>query len=89
MTCVPNIANSTSTVRKKYSVFVYSEAEPHALYAIYIQMRTLCVLQYIFLVSIFSKKCFGHIDIKKTRQKKRPDYFGSLTEKMIFDKKKQ
>ena len=40
-------ADSTSTVRKKYSVFIYSEAEPHALYAIYKQTRTLCVLQYV------------------------------------------
>ena len=28
-------ADSASTVRKKYSVFIYSEAEPHAMYAIY------------------------------------------------------
>ena len=39
-------ADSASTVRKKYSVFIYSEAEPHAMYAIYKQMLTLCVLQY-------------------------------------------
>ena len=39
-------ADSASTVRKKYSVFIYSEAEPHAMYAIYKQTRTLCVLQY-------------------------------------------
>ena len=37
---------SSSTVRKKYSVFIYSEAEPHAMYAIYKQTLTLCVLQY-------------------------------------------
>ena len=41
-------ADSASTVRKKYSVFIYSEAEPHAMYAIYKQTLTLCVLQYFF-----------------------------------------
>ena len=40
-------ADSASTVKKKkYSVFIYSEAEPHAMYDIYKQTRTLCVLQY-------------------------------------------
>ena len=39
--------DSASTVRKKYSVFIYSEAEPHAMYAIYKQTLTLCVLQYL------------------------------------------
>ena len=39
-------ADSASTVRKKYSVFIYSEAEPHAMYAIYKQTLTLCVLRY-------------------------------------------
>ena len=42
-------ADSASTVRKKYSVFIYSEAEPHAKYAIYKQTLTLCVLQYIYI----------------------------------------
>ena len=28
-------ADSASTVRRKYSVFVYSEAKPRAMYAIY------------------------------------------------------
>ena len=42
-------ADSASTVRKKYSVFIYSEAEPHAMYAIYKQTLTLCVLLYICL----------------------------------------
>ena len=42
----PVAADSTSTVRKKYSVFIYSEVEPHAMYAIYKQTLTLCVLQY-------------------------------------------
>ena len=41
--------DSASTVRKKYSVFIYSEAEPHAMYAIYKQTLTLCVLQYLIL----------------------------------------
>ena len=39
-------ADSASAVRKKYSVFIYSEVEPHAMYAIYKQTLTLCVLQY-------------------------------------------
>ena len=33
-------ADSASTIRKKYSVFIYSEAEPHAMYAIYIYIYT-------------------------------------------------
>ena len=32
-------ADSASTVIKKYSVFIYSEAEPHAKYAIYKHTR--------------------------------------------------
>ena len=40
-------ADSTSTVRKKYSVFIYSEAEPYAMYVIYKQTLTLCVLQFL------------------------------------------
>ena len=40
-------AHSARTVREKYSIFIYSEAEPHAMYAIYKQTLTLCVLQYI------------------------------------------
>ena len=40
-------ANIKKVQIKKYSVFIYSEAEPHAMYAIYKQMRTLCVLQYL------------------------------------------
>ena len=39
-------ADSASTVIKKYSVFIYSEAEPHAKYAIYKHTRKFCVLQY-------------------------------------------
>ena len=31
-------ADSASTVRRKYSVFIYSEAEPHAMY-MYINRR--------------------------------------------------
>ena len=49
-------ADSASTVRKKYSVFIYSEAEPHAMYAIYKQTRTLCVLQYMYVIS--SRRAF-------------------------------
>ena len=40
-------AASASTVRKKRSVFINSEAGPHAMYAMYKQTRTLCVLQYM------------------------------------------
>ena len=40
-------ADSARTVRKKYSVFIYSDVEPHAMYAIYKQTLTLCVLQYL------------------------------------------
>ena len=40
-------ADSANTVRKKYSVFIYSKAEQQAMYAIYKQTRTLCVLQYV------------------------------------------
>ena len=42
-------ADSASTVRKKYSIFIYSEGEPHAMYAIYKQTLTLCVLQYLLI----------------------------------------
>ena len=38
-------ADSAKVQKKKYSVFIYSEAEPHAMYAIYKQTRKLCVLQ--------------------------------------------
>ena len=41
-------ADSASTVRKEYSVFIYSEAEPHAMYAIYKQMLTLCSTVVLF-----------------------------------------
>ena len=43
-------ADSASTVIKKYSVFIYSEAEPHAKYAIYKHTRKFRVLQYIYLI---------------------------------------
>ena len=39
-------ADIASTARNKYSVFIYSKAEPHAMYAIYKHTLTLCVLQY-------------------------------------------
>ena len=38
-------ADSAKVQKKKYSIFIYSEAEPHAMYAIYKQTCTLCVLQ--------------------------------------------
>ena len=40
------VADSAKVHKKKYSVFIYSEAEPHAMYAKYLQTRKLCVLQY-------------------------------------------
>ena len=39
--------DSASTVREKYSIFIYSEAESHAMYALYKQTRKLCALQYV------------------------------------------
>ena len=42
-------ADSASTVIKKYSVFIYSEAEPHAKYAIYKHTRKFRVLQYMYI----------------------------------------
>ena len=56
MTVLAAAADSASTVRKKYSVSIYSEAEPHAMYAIYKQTRTLCVLQYV-IASQKIKRC--------------------------------
>ena len=50
-------ADSASTVKKKYSVFIYSEAEPYAMYAIYKQTRKLCVLQYLSFSHICGTKC--------------------------------
>ena len=44
-------ANIKKVQIKKFSVFIYSEAEPHAMYAIYKQTRKLCVLQYLFNIS--------------------------------------
>ena len=48
-------ADSASTVRKKYSVFIYSEAEPHVMYAIYKQTHAFCVLQYLLKVALVNK----------------------------------
>ena len=45
-------ADSASTVIKKYSVFIYSEAEPHAKYAIYKHTRKFRVLQYLNLAPL-------------------------------------
>ena len=54
-------ADSASTVRKKYSVFIYSEAEPHAMYAIYKQALILCVLQYTDYPDLdnVAEQCWG------------------------------
>ena len=43
-------ADSASTVREKYRVYIYSEAEPHAMYAIYKQTRKLCSTVFHFHV---------------------------------------
>ena len=43
------------STEKKYSVFIYSVTEPHAMYAIYKQTRTLCVLQYTAQMAMWSK----------------------------------
>ena len=51
MLATVDAADSASTVRKKYSVFIYSEVEPHAMYAMYKQTLTLCVLQYTIPVN--------------------------------------
>ena len=43
-------AADSAKVQEKVQLFIYSEAEPHAMYAmyaIYKQTRTLCVLQYL------------------------------------------
>ena len=45
-------ADSASQVIKKYSVFIYSEAEPHAKYAIYKHTRKFRVLQYIYIYMV-------------------------------------
>ena len=52
-------ADSASTVKKKYSVFIYSEAEPHAMYAIYKQTLTLCVIQYFISSKVAANGCSG------------------------------
>ena len=48
-------ADSANTVRKKYSVFIYSEAEPHAMYAIY-KKRQHCVFYSIWIIQIRFKQ---------------------------------
>ena len=64
-------ADSAKVQKKKYSVFIYSEAEPHAMYVIYKQTRTLCVLQYLakcrhanitVIFSYLSARVWGHVD---------------------------
>ena len=48
-------ADSASTVRKKYSVYIYSEAEPHAMYAIHKQTLTvICIAEVSFGVVLNS-----------------------------------
>ena len=60
-------ADSASTVIKKYSVFIYSEAEPHAKYAIYKHTRKFRVLQYIYIyiyIYIYTVYCVNIAHIK-------------------------
>ena len=64
-------ADSASTVRKKSSVFIYSEAEPYTMYAICKKTRPLCVLQYkvfpsqleIYVMYVISYCCFLLLDL--------------------------
>ena len=51
-------ADSASTVRKNDSVFIYNEAEPHALYAIYKQTLTWCVLPQACGSTVIKKMCY-------------------------------
>ena len=47
-------ADIASTVSKKYSVFIYSEKEPHAMYAKYKHTRKLCVHNFHVCTYIFN-----------------------------------
>ena len=49
-------AAGSAKVQKKSTVFLYRQAEPHAMYAIYKQTRTLCVLQY-YSVHVYTNLC--------------------------------
>ena len=56
-------ANIKKVHIKKYSIFIYREAEPHAMYAIYKQTLKLCVLQYLYEKAALRKrfiKCATH-----------------------------
>ena len=69
-------ADSASTVRKKYSIFIYSEAEPHAMYVIYIDAYIVCstvvinVFNFTFLRSKMKIKfnIFTHIHPERPKQ---------------------
>ena len=50
-------AYSANTVRKKYSVFLYSEAEPHAMHSIYKQTRIVCSTVFTFFSFSISSSC--------------------------------
>ena len=61
-------ADSASTVIKKYSVFIYSEVEPHAKYAIYKHTRKFRVLQYSgILFSLYFVLGGASITIRRLR----------------------
>ena len=51
-------ANIKKVQIKKYSNFIYSEAEPHTIYALYKQMRKLCVLQYLIRIQLPCWACW-------------------------------
>ena len=56
-------AADSAKVQYQYSVFMYSEAEPHAMYAIYKQTRTLCVLQYLSNIFVTKYLCSVYFSI--------------------------
>ena len=66
-------ANIKKVQIKKYSVFIYSEEEPHAMYAIYKQTRTLCIQQYV--KNLQGVKEYLKILIKNLKYKKENSLF--------------
>ena len=75
-------ADSASTVRKKYSVFIYSEAEPHAMYAIYKQTLTLCVLQYLTRLYDRLSKCMKVVVLGPVISEKSSNENGHILPRM-------
>ena len=56
-------ANIKKVQIKKYSVFINSEAEPHAMYSKYERTRTLCVLQYSYSLPSALKLLFKFVSV--------------------------